>query len=232
MEAIGRLAGGVAHDFNNILTVICGYSSILLNAMAEKDPLRDYVQEIDQAGASAASLTHQLLAFSRKKILQPEILNVNAVVERQVKMLKRLIGENIIFTTKLAPNLDSILFDPGKMEQIFLNLAVNARDAMSKGGRLTIETANVILGDDFCRDHPGCNPGPHVVITFADTGVGMDAKTRSSIFEPFFTTKESGRGTGWGSRPFMALCNKAQVTSGSIVNRGGVRSLKFIYPEQ
>lgn len=213
MEAIGRLAGGVAHDFNNILTVITGYSSILLARIPAGDPLRDYVQEIDQAGASAASLTHELLAFSRKKVLQPEILNVNSIVERQVKMLKRLIGENIVLTTKLAPNLYSILFDPGKMEQIFLNLAVNARDAMPNGGNLTIETANVALDEDYCRNHPGCSPGRHIVISVADTGVGMDARTQASIFEPFFTTKEPGKGTGLGLSTVYGI---VQQSSGNI----------------
>ncbi len=198
MEAIGRLAGGVAHDFNNMLTVISGYGEQVLSRQDLDPLLRDDVGQMVAAADRAATLTHQLLAFSRKQVLQPAILDLNATVNQMDKMLQRLIGEDIDLVTCLDPQLDSVEFDPGQIEQIIMNLAVNARDAMPRGGKLTINTANVELGEEYARDHVDAVAGPHVMIAVTDTGTGMDAETRARIFEPFFTTKDKGKGTGLG----------------------------------
>jgi len=198
MEAVGRLAGGVAHDFNNLLTVIVGCSDIILGRMPEDDPHRGRIEQVRRAGDRAGALTKQLLAFSRKQILQPELLDLNVVVEQTSSMLRRLIGEDIDFETKLEPGLDLVEFDPGQIEQIIMNLAVNARDAMPKGGKLTLQTENVELDESYVERHAGARAGPHVMIAMTDTGVGMDAATLERIFEPFFTTKDVGRGTGLG----------------------------------
>jgi two-component system, cell cycle sensor histidine kinase and response regulator CckA len=196
MEAIGRLAGGVAHDFNNLLTAIIGYSSLAANKLASSDPIRQDVGEIEKAGRRAAALTNQLLVFSRKQVLQPKILAMNGVVRGLESMLKRLIGEDIALSTVLDPNTGPIRADPGQMEQIILNLAVNARDAMPEGGNLTIETEHIDLRANL--PHPALNPVPYVLLSISDNGVGMDEQTLSRIFEPFFTTKEVGKGTGLG----------------------------------
>jgi signal transduction histidine kinase/integral membrane sensor domain MASE1 len=198
MEAVGRLAGGVAHDFNNLLTVITGRSQLLLSRLPSGDRLRRDIALVQQAAERAAGLTRQLLAFSRKQVLEPKVLDLNAVVTNIGNMLRRLIGEDIHVVTDLAPRLGRVQADPGQLEQVIVNLAVNARDAMPDGGRLTIETASVELDGDFARRHPGASAGPHVMLAVADTGIGMDAVTLSQIFEPFFTTKERGRGTGLG----------------------------------
>jgi len=198
MEAVGHLAGGIAHDFNNLLTVVIGTSDIALERMPADDPLRPRIEQIRAAGDRASGLTRQLLAFSRQQVLQPEILDLNAVVERTGSMLRRLIGEDIDLHTKLEPDLDLVEFDPSQIEQIIVNLAINARDAMPRGGKLTLETENVELGARYVAEHPEAQPGPHVMIAMTDTGHGMDAETRARIFEPFFTTKEVGRGTGLG----------------------------------
>jgi signal transduction histidine kinase len=198
MEAIGMLAGGVAHDFNNLLTAILGYSDLLLKRLDRENSLYRSAEEIKKAGERAASLTRQLLAFSRKQVLQPKIFNLNSVVADMDKLLRRLIGEDIDLVTCLDSDLGLIETDPGQIEQVILNLAVNARDAMPSGGKLTIETSNVELDQVYASGHAGVRPGPYVMIAVTDTGYGMDEETLSHIFEPFFTTKGVGRGTGLG----------------------------------
>jgi PAS domain S-box-containing protein len=198
MEAVGRLAGGVAHDFNNLLMVMRGYTELMLGRLSANDPLRSNAEEIQKAADRATSLTQQLLAFSRKQVMQPKVFDLNAVVAETEKMLRRLIGEDIELATLLGAELGRVKADPGQIEQVILNLAVNARDAMPQGGKLVLETANVELTQTFARQHPGVTPGPHVMLAMSDTGVGMDAETQARIFEPFFTTKEKGKGTGLG----------------------------------
>ena len=198
MEAVGRLAGGVAHDFNNMLTIISGYSGLLIEHPGMSEPLRGYVEEIQNASSRAASLTRQLLAFSRQQVLAPRVLDLNAVVSNIQKMLKRLISEDIDLVTVLGEELWPIMADPGQLEQVLLNLAVNSRDAMPEGGVVTIETRNVHMDAAAAQAHFPLKPGPYVLLTFSDTGMGMDADTQARIFEPFFTTKEKGKGTGLG----------------------------------
>lgn len=199
MEAIGRLAGGVAHDFNNILTVIAGYTGLLLSQHPDsRDPQYKDIEQIRQAVERAASLTRQLLAFSRKQPLQPEVLDLNRIVANIERILRRLIGEDIELRTALNPALGRVKADPGQLEQIIMNLAANARDAMPYGGILTIETANIDLDEIYEEQHPLLAPGPYVLLAVTDTGMGMDAETLAHLFEPFFTTKEKGQGTGLG----------------------------------
>jgi PAS domain S-box-containing protein len=198
MEAVGRLAGGVAHDFNNVLTIIRAQTEFLLADLPADDPRRGDVLEIQGASDRAATFTRQLLAFSRRQILQPEVLELNAVITGIEMMVRRLVGEDVVLLTKLHPELPRISADPGQLQQALLNLAVNARDAMPRGGTLLIETAVVELDEHYPRQHPTAKSGVHVVLAVTDTGCGMDAVTRSRIFEPFFTTKEPGKGTGLG----------------------------------
>jgi two-component system cell cycle sensor histidine kinase/response regulator CckA len=198
MEAIGRLAGGVAHDFNNLLTAILGYSELVLQDLGPDHASAADVQEIRTAGQSAESLTRQLLAFSRRQILQPQSLDLNRVLTRVDSLLRRVIGEDIDLTMKLAPAIGRVNADPGQIEQVVMNLAVNARDAMPQGGQLTIETGNVHLDEDYVAQHSGASPGMHVMVAVTDTGSGIDEETQKRLFEPFFTTKEPGRGTGLG----------------------------------
>ena len=198
LEAVGRLAGGISHDFNNLLTAIMGYSDLTLKHLRDGDPLKRNLTEIRKAGERAASLTRQLLAFSRKQVMQPNILDLNAVVPDLEKMLRRMIGEDVELTTSLEPELGNVKADPGQMEQVIMNLAVNARDAMPAGGKVTIETANVYLDESYARQHLSVTPGPYIMLAVSDTGTGMDAATQRHMFDPFFTTKEDGKGTGLG----------------------------------
>jgi two-component system, cell cycle sensor histidine kinase and response regulator CckA len=197
MEAVGRLAGGVAHDFNNLLMVISGYSEFLLDRLGPDPALRGPAQEIASAAVRATSLTRQLLAFSRKQMLAPKILDLNSVVTENLKMLNRMIGEDIELMMVPAADLGTVRADAGQIEQVIMNLAVNARDAMPAGGKLTIETSNVSLDEDYARFHAPLRPGNYVMLAISDTGAGMDSETQSHIFEPFFTTK-GPKGTGLG----------------------------------
>ncbi len=198
LEAIGQLAGGVAHDFNNLLTAINGYSALALRRVGADHPISSYLEEIKKAGDRAANLTRQLLAFGRKQLLQPLAINLNDIVGDMIKLLKRLIGEDVQLVTKPGANLKQIKADPGQLEQVLVNLVVNARDAMPRGGTVTIETANTRLDGAYASRHVGVTPGDYVVLAISDTGIGMDHETCSHIFEPFFTTKEEGKGTGLG----------------------------------
>lgn len=198
LESIGHLAGGVAHDFNNLLTVINGYSEMALNRLETDSPLHKNIEEIKKAGQRAASLTSQLLAFSRKQVLKPKVLDLNSIVADVDKMLRRLIGEDIGLATSLEPNLGQIKADPGQIEQVIMNLAINARDAMPKGGKLTIETRQIYLHEPLVNKHFSIEPGHYITLAVSDTGTGMDKEIQKQIFDPFFTTKEVGRGTGLG----------------------------------
>ena len=198
MEAVGQLAGGIAHDFNNILTAVLGFSALLLDDRTLGEHHRRDVQEMHDAAKRAAALTQQLLAFSRRQMLQPTILVVNDAVSGVETLLRRLIGEHIELVAVLATDLGPVRVDRGQLDQVIVNLVVNARDAMPDGGRLTIETSNADLDADFVAVHPGAQPGPHVLLAIGDTGSGMDERTRGRIFEPFFTTKEVGKGSGLG----------------------------------
>ncbi|HYU08032.1 MAG TPA: PAS domain S-box protein [Gemmatimonadales bacterium] len=198
MEAVGQLAGGIAHDFNNLLTAILGNTQLLLRELPPGDSKRGDVEEIRKASERAASLTRQLLAYSRRQMLQPVVLDLNVVVAEMDKLLRRLIGEHIALVTVLAPGLGRVKADPNQLEQVIVNLAVNARDAMPEGGKLTIETANVDLDETFAQAHLGSVPGAYAMLAVTDTGFGMDATVRAHLFEPFFTTKEVGKGTGLG----------------------------------
>lgn len=198
MEAFGQLAGGIAHDFNNLLSVISGYTEMLLSRLGREAEGSREIAEISKAAKRAAELTGQLLAYSRKQVLEPSVLDLNAVVAETKSMLERLISENVVFSTALAEDLGSISADNGQVVQIIMNLVVNARDAMPEGGKLLLATENVILADDSSSRRPDAMPGDYVLLSVTDTGAGMDAKTAARIFEPYYTTKERGAGTGLG----------------------------------
>jgi PAS domain S-box-containing protein len=210
MEAVGGLAAGIAHDFNNLLTAILGFSELVLARSDLAAPVRLDMEQIRGAGNSAAALTRQLLAFSRKQILQPQILDLNQLVERIRKLLQRTIGEDIHLVITLAAPLGRVCADPGQIDQVILNLAVNARDAMPAGGTLTIETGNVDFDEAYCTWHPDAAPGPHVMVAVSDTGVGMDEGVRAHLFEPFFTTKARGKGTGLGLATVYGIVKQSE----------------------
>ena len=229
MEAIGRLTGGIAHDFNNLVTVIHGYSTELAASLEPSDPRRELALEICKAGESATQLTRQLLAFSRRQVLSPRVIDLTHVVLGLSDMLRRLIGADVELVTVSAADLHAIKVDPGQIEQVIMNLVVNARDAMPKGGRLTIETANVEVDAAYVESHPGARSGSYVRLSVTDTGAGMDAETRSRLFEPFFTTKEPGKGTGLGLATVYGIVKQSGgfVTVDSEVGRGSIFELYF-----
>ena len=222
MDAIGQLAGGVAHDFNNLLTVISSYTSFLLDSFDAADPRREDAMEVKQAATRAAQLTRQLLAFSRKQVIQPRTLLLNSVVVETEKMLRRLIGEDVELVTELAPDLEPVRADGGQLEQVLMNLVVNARDAMPQGGRLSITTANVHLSPATARQHAGLPPGEYAVLAVSDTGTGIPPEVQRHIFEPFFTTKEAGKGTGLGLSTVYGIVKQAggEISLASEVGRG------------
>jgi len=214
MEAVGRLAGGIAHDFNNMLCVILSYCDLILDDLKSTDPLRTDLEEIRKAGGRAANLTRQLLMFSRQNVMTPRLLDLHALLADMNKMLERLVGEDIdMVLVNRSAALGSVLVDPGGIEQVLVNLVVNARDAMPTGGKVTIETANVVLDEGYTRQHAGAKPGPHVMLAVTDTGVGIPPDVQTRIFEPFFTTKEVGRGTGLGLSTVLGI---VQQNGGSI----------------
>ena len=222
----GKACRGVAHDFNNLLTAISGYSDLLLHRLPDYSTLRRDVEEIRKAGDRAAALTRQLLAFSRRQILQPKVLDLNAMVTRMGQMLRRLIGEDIELSIDLSPSLSRVKADPGQIEQVIVNLAVNARDAMPDGGRITIATADADLSHTYAAAHPEVRPGPHVLLSVADTGQGMSDETQAHLFEPFFTTKERGKGTGLGLATVYGI---VQQSGGHIrVNSAADRGSTFL----
>jgi PAS domain S-box-containing protein len=198
LEAVGRLAGGVAHDFNNLLGVIMGYADLMLKRLPPDEPLRRNVQEIQKAAERASGLTRQLLAFSRRQVLQPRVLDLHHTIGEVETMLRRLIGADVELVTVLREGVGRVKADPGQIHQVLMNLAVNARDAMPDGGTLTIETANVDLTEDYAREHMGVASGPYVLMAVSDTGLGLSAEVQAHIFEPFYTTKGPGKGTGLG----------------------------------
>jgi signal transduction histidine kinase/ActR/RegA family two-component response regulator len=212
MEAVGMLAGGVAHDFNNLLTIITGYSHLILNNLSPGDPNHYAAAQIMKAGERAAALTKQLLAFSRRQVLQPKVLDLNDLVTGLGSMLQRLIGEDIDLRLELDSGLGRVSADPGQIEQVLMNLVVNARDAMPKGGSLTIESSNVTLDESYTGRHLAAKPGPYVLLAVSDSGHGMDEATRSRLFEPFFTTKTAGKGTGLGLSTVFGIIQQSGGT--------------------
>src|SRR5436305_7664717 len=198
MEAVGRLAGGVAHDFNNLLTVITGYSDLLLRSRDLKESQRTALEEVRRSAERGGALTHQLLAFSRRQPLEPRMVRLNELILQTEKMLRRLIGEDIDLVTIPAASQDIVEADPGRLEQVIMNVVVNARDAMPNGGKLTIETQLVTCGARYAALHNQVTPGEYVMLAISDSGIGMDQEMQTHIFEPFFTTKDVGKGNGLG----------------------------------
>jgi len=223
MESIGRLAGGVAHDFNNLLTTIIGNAQLVLSGLEKEDPLREEIEEIRKAGERAAGLSRQLLTFSRRETRAPELLNLNETLDEMAKMLRRLIREDIELVISPGPDLGPVYMDPPQVEQVIMNLVVNARDAMPDGGTLTIETADTELDEAYFREHGVENePGPYVMLAVTDTGIGMDEETQSKMFDPFFTTKDRSTGTGLGLATVYGIVkqNRGYVWAYSEPGRG------------
>jgi signal transduction histidine kinase len=213
MEAVGRLAGGVAHDFNNILSVIISYAELIHRDPGSSEPVRKDLEEILQAAQRAAGLTRQLLMFSRQQVLEPKVLDLNEVVEGMSRMVARLVGADMEVAWLPAPSIGRVKADRSSIEQVIMNLVVNARDAMPTGGKLTLETANVLLDEEFLTTHAGVKPGKYVMLAVSDSGVGMDKETQAHIFEPFFTTKAVGKGTGLGLSTVFGI---VQQSGGSV----------------
>jgi two-component system cell cycle sensor histidine kinase/response regulator CckA len=230
LEAIGGLAAGVAHDFNNLMSVVLSYSELLSNDLKEGDPMREDLDQIKLAGLRAVGLTRQLLAFSRQQVLQPKIVDLTEVVSGMEKMLRRLIGEDVELIASVATNLGRITVDPGQMEQVIMNLAVNARDAMTGGGKLTIETSDVVLDDAYASEHVGVHPGPHVMLAVSDTGIGMGEATLARVFEPFFTTKEAGKGTGLGLATVFGIVRQSGGTISVFSELGKGTTFRVYFP--
>jgi two-component system cell cycle sensor histidine kinase/response regulator CckA len=231
MEAVGRLSGGIAHDFNNLLAVIIGYSESIEHHLLPEDPLRKSAEQIRKAGERAASLTQQLLAFSRQQVLQPKVLDLNVVVTDMGKMLRRLIGMDIELATRLDSQLGRVRADQSQIEQVIVNLVVNARDAMPEGGSLVIETSNIQVNETLARSLPFLRPGPHILLSVSDTGVGMDIATQRHIFEPFFTTKAAGKGTGLGLATVYGVVKQSGGVVGVDSKPGKGSTFKIFLPQ-
>ncbi|HSK44208.1 MAG TPA: ATP-binding protein [Candidatus Binatia bacterium] len=230
MEAVGQLAGGVAHDFNNLLGVILGYCELLESRTDLAPKSRKMIEQIHNAGVSAKDLTRHLLAFSRRQVLQPVFVDLNSIVKHTGRMLGRLLGDHVALSNVLCHDLGTIKADPGQIEQVLMNLAVNARDAMPKGGKITFRTANVTIDEAYSRQHPYLKPGPYVMLSVGDTGVGMDDETRSRIFEPFFSTKVAGKGTGLGLSTVFGIVKQSAGAINVYSELGHGTKFKIYFP--